>query len=60
MDKRIVKFSDTETEKHKFHQHKRPSLTNNIHIGKVVVPNKVSFCRKGFKYFIDYNDSKKC
>ena len=28
-------------------------------INKIVVSNKVSFCKKGFKYFIGYKDAKK-
>ena len=31
----------------------------NIGIDKIVVTNKVSFGRKGFKYFIGYKDDKK-
>ena len=41
MDKKIINFSDTEIEKHKFHQHKRPISINNIDINTTVVPNKV-------------------
>ena len=43
MDKKVIKFGDTEIEKHKFHQHKSPILRNNIDINKIVVSNKVSF-----------------
>ena len=56
IDKKIIKFSDTQIEKHKFHQYKSPILINNIDINKIVVSNKVSF---GFKYFIGYKDHKK-
>ena len=55
MDKKntkLIKFGDTEIEKHKFHQHKSTILINNIDI-------KVSFGKKGFKYFIGYKDEKK-
>ena len=31
----------------------------NIDIDKIVVSNKVSFGKKGFKYFIGYKDGKK-
>ena len=31
----------------------------NIDINKTVVSNKVFFGKKGFKYFIEYKDSKK-
>ena len=43
----------------KFHQHKRPVSIKNINIDKIVVSNKVSFGKKGFKYFIGYNNAKK-
>ena len=48
MDKTIIKFGDTEIEKQKFHQHKKPILIKNIDINKIVVSNKVSFAKKGF------------
>ena len=59
MDKKIIKFGDTEIEKHKFHQHKSPFSLNNIDINIMAVSNKVSFGKKGFKYFINYNDGEK-
>ena len=53
---KIIKFGDIESQKQKFHQHKRPiSIKNN----KIVVSNKVSFGKKGFKYFIGYKEAKK-
>ena len=33
-------------------------LMKNINIGEIVVSNKVSFGKKGFKYFIGYKDAK--
>ena len=59
MDKKVIKFGDTEIEKHEFHQHKSPILRNNIDINKIVVSNKVSFGKKGFKYSIGYKMIKK-
>ena len=59
MDKIIIKFGDIEIEKQKFHQHKSPILIGNIDINKKVLSNKVSFGKKGFKYFIGYKDAKK-
>ena len=58
MEKTIIKFGDIEIEKQKFHQHKRPISIKNIDINKIVVSNKVSFGKKGFKYFIGYKDAK--
>ena len=46
MDKKIVKFDDTEIEKHKVHQHKSPISINKMDINKLVVSNKVSFGKK--------------
>ena len=59
MEKIIIKFADIELEKQKFYQHKRPTLIKNIDINKIVVSNKVSFSKKGFKYFTSYKDTKK-
>ena len=46
-----------EIEKQKFHQHKNNFSMKNIDINKIVVSNKVSFGKKGFKYFISYKDA---
>ena len=40
-------------------KHKRPISIKSINIKKIVVYNKVSFGKKGFKYFIGYKDVKK-
>ena len=49
MEKTIIKFSDIEIEKQKFHQ---PISIKNIDINKIWVSSKVSFGKKSFKYFI--------
>ena len=59
MDQKIIKFGDTEIEKHNFHQHKNPIPISNIDINKMVVSNKVSLSKMGFKYFISDKDGKK-
>ena len=59
MDKKIIKFDDTEIEKYKFKQYKRPILIDNIDVNKIVVSNKISFGKNGFKYFIGNKDAKK-
>ena len=51
MEKTIKKFGDIEIKKQKFQQHKRLISINNIDIIKIVISNKVSFSKKGFKYF---------
>ena len=60
MEKTIIKFGDIEIERQKFYQYKRPISIKSIDINKMVVFNtKVSFGKKGFKYFIGYKDAKK-
>ena len=59
MDKKIMKFDDTEIEKYKFHQHGSPIYIDNVDINKIVVSNKLSFGENFFKNFIGYNDAKK-
>ena len=60
MEKTIIKFGDSEIQKQKFHQHKGPISIKYIDINNiVVVSNKISFDKKGFKYFIGYKDAKK-
>ena len=58
IEKAIIKFGDIEVEMQKFHQHKRPISMKNIDISKIVVSNKASFGKKGFKYFIGYKGAK--
>ena len=57
MVKIIIKFGDNEIEKERFHQHKRPISINKIDINKIVVSNKTSLGKKGFRYFIGFKDS---
>ena len=59
MEKIIIKFGDIEIRKQRFHQYERPISAKSIDIKKIVVPNKVSFGKKGFKYFISYKHAKK-
>ena len=58
MEKAIIKFGYIEITKQKFHQHQRPISIKNIEINKIVLSNKVSFGKKGFKCFIGYKDAK--
>ena len=59
MDKKVIKFDDTEIEEYKYHQNKSPISINNIDINKIVVSNKLRFGKQDFKYFIGYKDSEK-
>ena len=58
MDKRNIKFDDTEIEKYEFYQYKSPILINDIDINEIVVFSKFPFCKQDFKYFIGYKDNK--
>ena len=42
-----------------YHLQKRSTSIKNVDVIKIVVSNKVSFWKKGFKYFIGYKDTKK-
>ena len=53
MEKIIIEFEDIEIQKQKFHQHIRPISIKIININKVVISNKISSGKKGFKYFIE-------
>ena len=57
MDKRIIKFDDTDIEQNKFHQYKGPISIKDIDINKIVGSNKFPFGKQDFKYFIGYKDS---
>ena len=55
---KIIKFGDIEIQKQIFRQHQEPISIKNININKIVVSNKVSFGKKGFKCFIGCKDYK--
>ena len=59
MDKKIIKFDDTEIKKYKLHQNKSAISKNDIDINKIVVSVKLPFHKQDFIYFIDYKDDKK-
>ena len=59
MDKKIVKFGESEIEKHKFHQQKIPILIYVIDIRKILISKKVSFGKKGFKILLVTKKIKK-
>ena len=59
MDKKIIKFDDTEIEEYEFHQHKSPILICDIDINEIVVSNKHPFRKQDFKFFFCYKDNKK-
>ena len=59
MDKKVIKFHDTEIPEYTFHQYESPISMNNTDINKIVVSKKFPFDKKDFKYFIGYKDNKK-
>ena len=58
MDKKVIKFDETEIEEYEFHQDKSPILISNIDINEIVVSNKFPFAKMDFKYFIGHKDNK--
>ena len=54
MDKKVIKFDDTEIEKYEFSQHKNAILINDIDINEIVVSNMLPSGKQDFKYFIGY------
>ena len=58
MEKTTIKFGDIEIKKQKFYWYERPISIKDIDINKIVASKKVSFGKKGFKYFIGYKDAK--
>ena len=60
MGKQTLTFGDIEIEKYKFYRYKSPALLRSLDIEKVLVPTKISFGEKNYKYFIgySYNDTK--
>ena len=53
MSKEILPFDDIQIEKNKLYHHKAPILLGDVDIEKVV-PDKISFGEKNYKYFIGY------
>ena len=51
-------FGDIEVKKNAFHKSKYLIDINEVNIVKIVKFNKVSFSKKGFKYFLGYRDDK--
>ena len=57
MEKTIIKFVNTEIEKHKFHQYKKPIFNKKAQILTCKIQGL--FGKKGFKCLIRYKDVKK-
>ena len=48
MDENIIKFDEIKVKKHKFHQHKNPTLIYDVDSNKILISNKVSVGKNGF------------
>ena len=59
MDKKIIKFDDTEIEEYEFYQHESPISINDIDVYEIAVSNKFPFDKQNFKCFIGYKNNKK-
>ena len=53
----MVKLGNNEIEKKIFHRCKIQILINDVNIDKIFVSSKVPFGKKGFKYFIGYENN---
>ena len=58
MDKKVIKFDDTEIEEYEFHQYKRHISINDIDTNKIIVSNKFPSGKQDYKYFIGCKDSE--
>ena len=59
MDKKIIKFDDTEIEEYELHQYKSLISISDIDINKIVVSNEFRLGKQDFKHFIGYKDSER-
>ena len=62
MGKDIIKFGDNGIENIKENLNfinKRHILMDDINVNKIIVPNKVAFGKKDFRYFISYKNGRK-
>ena len=57
MGKEFIMFCNIE--KQKFHNCKNLILIHDVDINKTIVSSKVPLGKKGFKYFIEYEDNEK-
>ena len=46
MDKKIIKFDDTDIEEYEFHQYKSPISINDIDVKEIVLSNKFTLDKK--------------
>ena len=58
MGKEIITSGNTEIKNQKFHCPYSSISIYDVDINKIIVPNKVTFGKKGFKYFIWHEDNE--
>ena len=56
INKEILVFGDSRTNKRKLHYPKNSILIDDIYVDKILISNKVFFVDKGYKYFIGCED----
>ena len=59
MDRKFIKFDDTEIEEYELHLYKGYISINDTVINKIVVSNQLSFGKQDFKCFIGSKDDKR-
>ena len=59
MNKEILLSRNIKIGKLKFHYRKNQIWINDVDIDKILISNKVSFGKNGYKYFICYKDHQK-
>ena len=59
MSKAILNFDDIVVKKSTFDNPQYPIDTNKVDIKKIWIFDQISYCKKGFKYFIGYKVDEK-
>ena len=59
MRKAKLSFDNIEDKRSAFHKSKHPIDLNKVDIKKILTTNKFSYSKKGFKYFIHYQNGNK-
>ena len=58
MNKKVIRFSDIEIKKAKFHYSKYPININVGNVNEIITTNR-NICKKGYKYFIGHKGDEK-
>ena len=57
--KEIPAFGNTEIQKRKFYLSKQTAHIMHLHIDEAVIPKRVRFSKKSYKYSVGYKDDDK-